>query len=599
MNQVEHGLRRGIGSWGNPIESFLASPTHFHMYLVSRMGFGDINEGAYGFLFTGYLPTLLALTAAVMLLIGRTRPVERVARPPLLIPAVQLGLIIAALWWFARLYRALAHPASTGAAASASMVMPAFATGCFGLALLLIHRRRPAVLRSHRRALGALVAAALPFALLGLLRPALAAANGVHARYFTNVEWSGYPVMTVVDPRPSARVLADRWGGRVPESFSARWTGYITVGEEGPYEFATTSDDGTRLTINDQKVVSNEGAHSAVRQTGTIQLPAGSHRFVLDYVQYGGPYALEWTWADGTGAHRPVAEWRLSQQRTTNARAVSARVVDVISWICLAVALGSVVLVVYVAGSQLSGAVAAWSGGARRSPTLLYLLITLICVGLALGPPYSLWPYVYSWPGFNFIRAPLRFMVLGALGIAVLAALAFDRLTSRLPFARRQIAAVAAALVMLVEFAGVPVFAVPFAVKFPAADLWLARQPKPFVVAEVPVDPGYERHQTTYMLHSMAHWQRTVAGYGGIRPAFHQDLDRLLNVFPNDASVRRLAEIGVTHVVVHIDLYDPAVGPAVDARLRAYDGPWLKLLYSDPAGRVYSIQQPPAAAAPR
>ena len=112
----------------------------------------------------------------------------------------------------------------------------------------------------------------------------------------------------------------------------------------------------------------------------------------------------------------------------------------------------------------------------------------------------------------------------------------------------------------------------------------------------MPVDYGYERHQTIYMMHSMAHWQRTVAGYGGMRPAFHKDLDRLLQVFPNEASVRRLVEIGVTYVVVHIDLYDSAVWPEVDARLRSYDGTWLKLEYSDPAGRVYSIRQPPAAA---
>ena len=248
------------------------------------------------------------------------------------------------------------------------------------------------------------------------------------------------------------------------------------------------------------------------------------------------------------------------------------------------------------AGRRLSEAVAAWSGSARRNPAPLYLLLTLLCVGLSLGPPYSLWPYVYSWPGLNFIRAPLRFMVLGALGVAVLAAIGFDRLTSRLSLDRRRTAAFAVAALMLVEFVGVPVFAVPFAIKIPPADQWLAQQPKPFVVAEVPVDPGYERHQTTYMMHSMAHWQRTVAGYGGIRPAFHQDLDRLLHVFPNEASVRRLVEIGITYVVVHIDLYDPAVWPEVDARLRSYDGTWLKLEYSDPVGRVYSIRQPPPAA---
>jgi hypothetical protein len=49
-------------------------------------------------------------------------------------------------------------------------------------------------------------------------------------------------------------------------------------------------------------------------------------------------------------------------------------------------------------------------------------------------------------------------------------------------------------------------------------------------------------------------------------------------------------------VVVHIDLYDPAVWPEVDARLRSYDGSWLKLEYSDQVGRVYSIRQPSKAA---
>ena len=155
------------------------------------------------------------------------------------------------------------------------------------------------------------------------------AGNGMHARYFTNVDWSGYPAMTVVDPRPSVEVFTDRWNGRLPDSFSVRWTGYITVDRAGTYEFATTSDDGTRLTINDQRVVSNEGSHSPVTQSGTIQLPAGSHRFVLDYVQYGGPYALEWTWADSSGTHHPVPAWRLSQQahddRDSRRRAAARR----------------------------------------------------------------------------------------------------------------------------------------------------------------------------------------------------------------------------------------------------------------------------------
>ena len=154
MNQVEQGLRRGIGSWGNPLRSFLASPTHFHMYLISLMGLGDINKGAYGFLFMGYLPTLLALTTAVMLLVRRTRRVDQSARPALLVPIVQLGLIVAALWWAVRLYAVFAHAATTADAALGSMVAPALATGGVGPALLLAYRSRgQAVPRSGRAAL--------------------------------------------------------------------------------------------------------------------------------------------------------------------------------------------------------------------------------------------------------------------------------------------------------------------------------------------------------------------------------------------------------------------------------------------------------------
>jgi hypothetical protein len=608
MNQVEHGLRRGIGSWGNPPESFLASPTYFHMYVISLLGFGDINKAAYGFLFTGYLPSLLALTTAVMVFAWRKRGygessrVDRGGPAPVLVTLLQLGVLIAGLWWGLRLYRALLHPAASNPAALASMIMPALLTAGLGLALLLAHRT-PAqtVTSSGRHALVVLVSAALALAAAGLLRPSVRAANGIHARYFLNTEWSGYPAMTVVDREPSVKVFTDRWNGRPPYEFSVRWTGYITVGKTGTYEFATTSDDGTRLTINDQRVVSNEGSHSAVMQSGRIVLPAGSHRFVLDYVQYGGPYALEFTWADSSGKHHPVPGWRLSQQGqdAAVAMAFAARVLDLLAWLAVLVALAAVLWWAYFSGSRLSDAVAAWSGAARRNPAPLYLLLTLLCVGLALGPPFSLWPYVYSWPGFNFIRATPRFMILGALGISVLAALGFDRLTSALAPARKQVAALAMAAVMLVEFFGVPVFAVPFSITIPPADQWLAQQPKPFVVAEVPVEPGYERHQTIYMMHSMAHWQRTVAGYGGIRPAFHQDLDRVLNKFPTEASLRRLVEIGIDYVVVHIDLFDPALWPDVDARLRSYEGTWLKLEYSDPAARVYSVRQPTMVAVPQ
>ena len=96
---------------------------------------------------------------------------------------------------------------------------------------------------------------------------------------------------------------------------------------------------------------------------------------------------------------------------------------------------------------------------------------------------------------------------------------------------------------MIVEFAAMPLRTVRYRVKIPAADHWLDSQPKPFVVAEVPVFPS-ERYQTMYMLHSMAHWQKTVHGYSGMRPRLHDELYAAMRSFPDDLSLIRLGNSG-------------------------------------------------------
>jgi hypothetical protein len=76
---------------------------------------------------------------------------------------------------------------------------------------------------------------------------------------------------------------------------------------------------------------------------------------------------------------------------------------------------------------------------------------------------------------------------------------------------------------------------------------WLDTQPKPFVVAEVPVpsqgDLGaLERQQTQSMLHATAHWQRTVHGYSGIRRPLHDQLYLDMSSFPDAGSINSLAK---------------------------------------------------------
>jgi hypothetical protein len=223
---------------------------------------------------------------------------------------------------------------------------------------------------------------------------------------------------------------------------------------------------------------------------------------------------------------------------------------------------------------------------------LLYGLLALVSVLLFIDGPLALWPWVYWWPGMNFIRAPSRFMILTTLCLAMLAGAGFERIAVRWTTITQRLAAVVVAVLMLVEFNAYPFQGTDYTVPSPAVDRWLATQPAPFVVAEVPLpDPRnsgrFERFQTMTMLHSMAHWQKTVHGYSGLRAPFHDQLYLDLREFPNDKSIARLREVGVTYVVVHRDLIDPGQWPAFDARLTQSTG--IRLVHEASDGRVYAV----------
>jgi hypothetical protein len=236
----------------------------------------------------------------------------------------------------------------------------------------------------------------------------------------------------------------------------------------------------------------------------------------------------------------------------------------------------------------------AWSRH-RRDPAALYLVIAAVSVWIVVGPPFGIWPLLYQLPGFNFIRVPSRFVLLAVLGVAVLAGLGFERLTARAVSARVPLAVLVCGL-LVAEYAVVPLPIALLRVDPPAIDRWIAAQASVRAIAEVPLanpsDLGRsERRHTGYMLHSTAHWRKTVEGYSGIRPSLFDQLYTELLRFPDEESVRHLAALGVTHVIVHVGEYEPAAWTAVSARLEAYAA-WLRLEHEEDGGRVYSIHVP-------
>ena len=235
----------------------------------------------------------------------------------------------------------------------------------------------------------------------------------------------------------------------------------------------------------------------------------------------------------------------------------------------------------------------------RASATGFFVVLALISTLMFVTWPVDTWRHVYWLPGFNFIRVPSRFILLVILCLGMLAAVAFDRHTRRFSNPWRLAAAVVVSLLLLAEYSSHPFGGVPFVMDVPAIDRWLDTQPKPFVVAEMPVpSPGnlgaLERSQTRAMLHSTAHWQKTVHGYSGIRRPLHDQLYLDLTEFPGGPSIAALRNVGVTHVVVHSDYYEADHWRQVEPSLAQSAD--LKLVHSEGAGRVYAITSSASAA---
>lgn len=226
-------------------------------------------------------------------------------------------------------------------------------------------------------------------------------------------------------------------------------------------------------------------------------------------------------------------------------------------------------------------------------PRWVYLAMVVMTWWMTIGPPWSIWRWIYWMPGLNFIRVPSRFTMLGVLALAVLAAYGFERLTRAWPQRRRLLAAAALSGGLVAEFAMMPVDARPFRLEIPAIDRWLDTQPKPFAIAEVPVsamDDDARRGEvaTMYMLHSLGHYQPTVLGYSGAEPDSYRPLYDQLIAFPSDESIRRLTDLGVTYVVVHLEYFTDEYRVEYLERIAQFRDR-LTLVHEEGLGQVYRL----------
>jgi len=93
------------------------------------------------------------------------------------------------------------------------------------------------------------------------------------------------------------------------ESFALLFTGNLNAPTAGEYTFWLDSDDGSRLSLNGQPVLTYDGSHGEGQEkTAKVKLTAGKNALRLEYFQGGpSPLGLNVAWAGPGFARRPLS----------------------------------------------------------------------------------------------------------------------------------------------------------------------------------------------------------------------------------------------------------------------------------------------------
>ncbi len=80
------------------------------------------------------------------------------------------------------------------------------------------------------------------------------------------------------------------------DQFALRFTGNLLISEPGKYTFYVSSDDGSRIYLNDKLLIDNDGLHGMVEKNADVELPVGLHKLVVTYFDNGGGDGLNVAW---------------------------------------------------------------------------------------------------------------------------------------------------------------------------------------------------------------------------------------------------------------------------------------------------------------
>jgi alpha-L-fucosidase len=87
--------------------------------------------------------------------------------------------------------------------------------------------------------------------------------------------------------------------------FGYEFAGFIHIEKAGSYTFFLTTNDGSRLYVDDMMVINNDGLHPAAEVSRQLNLAEGYHSFLIRYFQEGGTHHFQLEW-QGPGFERQI-----------------------------------------------------------------------------------------------------------------------------------------------------------------------------------------------------------------------------------------------------------------------------------------------------
>jgi hypothetical protein len=237
-------------------------------------------------------------------------------------------------------------------------------------------------------------------------------------------------------------------------------------------------------------------------------------------------------------------------------------------------------------GLGITGIVLCWrAGGKRRELAILYGTLTVGALWASFGPDGGLYTLLYQVvPTFSMLRAPSRFGLVVAFGLAVLASLATAALLSR---SRRPVILSGVLIAAAFSEALVPVAFGPVLEPSPAYSLLATLPDGP--VLELPVyshSLGFRRSR--YMLDSTVHWKPLVDAYSDHIPADFEARAEALADFPSLTALRDMKRDRVRYAVIHLDPYTSEMRSELLKRTEEF-AQYLRPLYRDREVLMYEV----------